>query len=462
MKRYKKLGVLLVVLVAVSGLTFGVMQYQEVKENIQNTDQVILEIPTDSVQTLSWTYDSDTLSFHRDGDWVYDGDEAFPVDENQMENLLEPFTALGASFVIEDVEDYAQYGLEEPVCTIDLTCDQGSYQIKLGSFSTMDEKRYLSLGDGKVYLVDHDPLEEYDAQLSDLIRHDEMPGMEDVTSIQFSGAQSYEIYHQEDSIHTYSQDDVYFLRDGDLPLSSTRTEGYLNTLRFLSLTNYVNYKVTEEELAQYGLDTPDLTVTVTYTQEDEDGQETEETVTLTVGRSQEQKEQAQKAEEGEDVPAYARVGSSSIIYEITGADYDAILAASYDDLRHQEVFYGDMTQVYQVDVTMDGATYTLTATQGEDSTTWSYDGEEVEDSTGLTSGITALTASSFTSQEPQGEEEIRLLIYQKDENFPTVEVTLYRQDGTSCLAQVDGETMGLVERSTVVNLQEAINTIVLG
>lgn len=303
------------VLVAASGLTFGVMKYQETKENIQNTDQVILEISTDSVQTLSWTYDSNTLSFHR---------------------------------------------------------------------------------------------------------------------------------------------------NGDLPLSTTRTEGYLNTLRFLSLTNYVNYKVTEEELVNYGLDNPDLTVTVTYTLEDDEGQETEETVTLTVGRSPEQKEQAQKAAEGEETSAYARVGDSSIIYEITGSDYDSILAASYDDLRHQEVFYGDMTQVYQVDVTMDGATYTLTATQGEDSTTWSYDGETVEDSTALTSGITALAASSFTSQEPQGEEEIRLLIYQKNENFPTVEVTLYRQNGTYCLAQADGESMCLVERSTVVNLKEAINTIVLG
>ena len=86
----------------------------------------------------------------------------------------------------------------------------------------------------------------------------------------------------------------------------------------------------------------------------------------------------------------------------------------------------------------------------------------MDDSTTFTSGITDLTASSFTSQEPQGEEEIRLLIYQKNENFPTVEVTLYRQDGTYCLAQVDGESMCLVERSTVVDLKEAINAIVLG
>ena len=461
MKRYKKLGVLLGVLVVASALTFGVMKYQEHKEDIQNSDEVILEISPDSVQSLSWTYDANTLSFHRDGDWVYDGDEAFPVDEYKMESLLEPFSSFGVSFVIENVEDYAQYGLDEPVCTIDLTTDQDSYQITLGSYSAMDEKRYVSIGDGKVYLVSDDPLEEYDAGLSDLIKHDKMPGMDDVTSIQFSGAQSYGIYYQENSAHTYCEDDVYFVQDQDVPLSTTRTEGYLNTMRFLSLTNYVNYKVTEEELADYGLETPDLTVTVAYTQEDTEGSETEGTVTLSVGRSAEQKEQAQEAEEGTDVSAYVRVGDSSIIYEITGTDYQALMAASYNDLRHQEVFWGDMTQVYQVDVSLDGESYTLTSTQGEETATWSYDGEEV-DASSFQNAVTALTASSFTDQEPTGGEEVSLTLYLDDENFPSVNITLYRQDGTYCLAEVDGQPVCLVERSAVVTLTEAIRSIVLG
>lgn len=461
MKRYKKLCVLLGVLVVVCAITFGVTRYQQVKEDISNSDEIILEIDSSAVQTLSWTYDSNTLSFHRDEDWVYDEDEAFPVDETKMEDLLEPFTSFGVSFVIENVEDYSQYGLDEPVCTIDLTTDQDSYQITLGSYSTMDEKRYVSIGDGNVYLVDHDPLEEYDAVLSDLIRNDKMPDLDSVTTIQFSGAQDYAIYYLEDSVNTYCADDVYFVQDQDLPLSTTRTEGYLNTLRFLSLTNYVNYKVTEEELANYGLDNPDLTVTVSYTEEDDDGNAVDGTVTLSVGRTQEQKEQAQEAEEGEDVSAYVRVGDSSIIYEITGTDYDNLMAASYNDLRHQEVYAGDVSQIYQVDVTLDGESYTLTADQAEDSTVWSFDGNEV-DATDFETALTGLTASSFTDQEPTGGEEVELTLYLTDDNFPSVKITLYRQDGTYCLAQVDGASMCLVERSAVVNLVEAINGIVLG
>ncbi|OUN21966.1 DUF4340 domain-containing protein [Pseudoflavonifractor sp. An85] len=461
MKRYKKLCVLLGVLVVVCAITFGVTRFQQVKEDISNSDEIILEIDSSAVQTLSWTYDSNTLSFHRDGDWVYDEDEAFPVDETKMEDLLEPFTSFGVSFVIENVEDYGQYGLDEPVCTIDLTTDQDSYQITLGSYSTMDEKRYVSIGDGNVYLVDHDPLEEYDAVLSDLIRNDKMPDLDSVTTIQFSGAQDYSIYYLEDSVNTYCVDDVYFVQDQDLPLSTTRTEGYLNTLRFLSLTNYANYKVTEEELANYGLDNPDLTVTVAYTEEDDDGNAVDGTVKLSVGRTQEQKEQAQEAEEGEDVSAYVRVGDSSIIYEITGTDYDNLMAASYDDLRHQEVYAGDVSQIYQVDVTLDGESYTLTADQAEDSTVWSFDGNEV-DATDFETALTGLTASSFTDQDPTGGEEVELTLYLTDDNFPSVKITLYRQDGTYCLAQVDGASMCLVERSAVVSLVEAINGIVLG
>ena len=70
-----------------------------------------------------------------------------------------------------------------------------------------------------------------------------------------------------------------------------------NTIRFLNLSDYVNYKVTQEELANYGLDAPDLTVTVNYTVEDDEGNTTDQTFTLTVGRSQDQKDQAADGEE---------------------------------------------------------------------------------------------------------------------------------------------------------------------
>lgn len=41
------------------------------------------------------------------------------------------------------------------------------------------------------------------------------------------------------------------------------------------------------------------------------------------------------------------------------------------------------------------------------------------------------------------------------------EIELYRYDGNKCLAVVDGEPVSLVNRSYVVDLIEAVNTIIL-
>ena len=58
-------------------------------------------------------------------------------------------------------------------------------------------------------------------------------------------------------------------------------------------------------------------------------------------------------------------------------------------------------------------------------------------------------------------EEISLKVHFDNSNVSEVRLALYRYDGSSCLAQVDGETVALVDRSSVVALIEAVNSIVL-
>ena len=155
-KIYALLGVLLVLCLAV----FGVSRYEERKEQIKNSDEIILEVADDQVSSLSWEYEGEngkeTLAFHKDNGWIYDEDEAFPVDEEKMAALLEQFEQFGVSFIIENVEDFGQYGLDDPICTIELGTEDKTYEILLGDYSTMDSQRYVSIGDGNVYLVKQD------------------------------------------------------------------------------------------------------------------------------------------------------------------------------------------------------------------------------------------------------------------------------------------------------------------
>ena len=468
MKRSRRLLILLGLLLAACAATFGVIRYEEHKEVIRNSDAIVLEIDSDAVQTLSWEYGSETLVFHKEDTWLYDGDAAFPVDEEKMQERLELFRAFGVSFIIEDVEDYGQYGLDKPICTIRLSTADETWEILLGNYSSMDSQRYVSVGDGNVYLVQNDPLDYFDAGLSDMIDHDETPDFDKVTGIRFAGTESYSITYEEDSGNTYCEEDVYFAeRAGSLlPLDTSRVDAYLQKISGLSLTDYMTYNATAEELEACGLDTPELTVTVDYTYEDEARDEITQTFVLQISRDPEEQKAAEEAsdqEEGtaeEEITAYARVGDSRIVYRITANEYKALMDASYDALRHLEVLSADFSDVTQLDISLEGAAYSITAEGSGDGRTYSYLGEELEIGD-LQSALESLKAESFTDERPTQKKEIGLTVHLDNENYPEVRIELYRYDGTNCLAVVDGTPVSLVARADVVDLIEAVNEIVL-
>ena len=465
MNRSKKLYILLGILAVACIATFAVMQMEERKEQIKETGEIILELPSESVQSLSWKYNGETLAFHKDETWLYDEDEHFPVSEEKINELLEQFQSFGAAFIIEDVEDFGQYGLDDPVCTINLSTAEQTYEVKLGDYSKMDSQRYVSIGDGNVYLVKHDPLDEYDAVLSDMIDHDEIPSFDHVSQIQFAGTEAYSIAYQENSADSYNADDVYFTqRSGkNLPLDTSKVDSYLRSITNLNPVNYVSYNVTDEELQTYGLDAPELTITVDYTTEGEDGEEIADVFVLYVSPDQEDVKTAEEAEEGEEteISAYIRVGESQIVYEVSSSSYKKLAAASYNDLRHPEVIWADFSDVQQIDISLEGNSYTLTSEKDGEERAWAYQEEELEIAD-LQSALEALTADEFTDERPAQKEEISLTVYLDNENFHQVQIKLYRYDGSHCLAVVDGESVSLVDRTAVVNLIEAVHAIVLG
>ncbi|MGM9588431.1 MAG: DUF4340 domain-containing protein [Candidatus Limivicinus sp.] len=492
MKRFKRLGLLLAALVIACVGTLWLTHYEEKKEQIKNMDEIILEIPTEDVQSLSWEYEEEALAFHYNGTWLYDGDEAFPVDEEKVHDLLRQFEALGAAFIIEEPEDLSQYGLEEPTCTIHIATEDESYDIKLGAFSKMDQQRYVDIGDGNVYLVKEDPFEDYEIVLSDMIDHDDMPDFDSVTLLTFQGAENYSILYEEESTKSYSADDTYFTQDGKA-LDPKLVKSYLNNITGLNPKDYVTYNATAEELTEFGMDAPELTVTVNYTYEvesedkDAEPEQVKETFVLHVSRNPEEVAAAAESEEETEISSYVRAGESQIVYQISEDEYELLMEASYNDLRHQEVFWADWDDVTQIDITLEDADHTIVRETDEDGNTlWRFpqpeedpaettEATESTDSTeateaeeddtldlsSLKNALKALTADSFTDESPTQKEEIRLTLYLDNENHPKTELIFYRYDGTHCLAMIDGKSVSLVKRSAVMTLVEAVQAMVL-
>lgn len=458
MRRTKKLGILLGVLAALGAATLAVVRTEQRKEQIAAVGDTILALESASVESVAWEYEDTSLTFHKDGDWLYDADPSFPVSADRIDALLAPFENLAAAFVITDVEDLAQYGLKEPLCTITLSAAGQTYTVTLGDYSQLDAERYLSLGDGNVYLVSQDPLQAFDVTLSDLIEDDEIPDFDEVTGLAFLGLENYAITCMPEGAASYSDADVYFTQQDSLPLSTTRVDNYLQSLSSLEFLNYVTYNATSETLSLYGLDTPALTVTVS--------QAGGADFVLQVGRNP---TQAQEVSEDPTLacPAYVRVGESPIVYEIAAASYQKLTAVAYDDLRHAEVVWMDFADVTQLDITLEDETVTLTRRQADETDetdatgeSWLYQDGEV-DISALQSALLSLSASEFTDEAPKQKQEIGLTLHLANASFPQVEVALYRYDATYCLAVVDGQSVSLVARTAVVDLIEAVHAITL-
>lgn len=484
MKRKTRLIILCCLLAVAVGAAVGLSLYSEEAEQIAESGEVVFELPVDEVTALSWEYTDEegetvSLAFTNNGGWSYDGDASFPVDGEALTELLDYFAAMPAAFVIEDVTDYGQYGLEEPLCTINITAGETEYEIALGDYSELDYQRYLSLGDGRAYLVNDDPMELYRLTLDDLMLDDTIPAFVDVERVEFSGAENYVIERDENG-GSYRAGDVYYTENGEV-LDTDSVNDFVTYIAALGLEDYYTYDATEADLAETGLDEPELTVTIDYP---ESGEEDAEILTFTISFSrsatdkltdwdevlaalEEESEDAEETAEptDEDAVAYLRVGESAIIYEIGYDTFKAIMACSYDDLRHTEIFPAEVEDVASLSVTLDGGTYEFTTTPPEgaeaedEGTQWYYEGEE----TGVTdigTALAALSASRFDGGGASGEEEIslRATLASGDE----ITLRLYRADGESCYAEVDGEGIGYVPRSQAVDLIEAVNAVVLG
>ena len=442
MKRTKQLTILLLILAVLCLAIVVATGVERHMDSISATSEEILALSADELTGISWTNGETSLSFTQtDGVWQDASDGEFPIDQDKMADLLAHFESVTASFIIEDVEDFTQYGLASPTGTVTLTTADGETVLELGDYSTMDSKRYVTLGTGTVYLIEDDPAEYLAEDRDELMRQDTIPDYDTLDSITVEGAASLAVEYRPDEELTYTDRyDYYLNQDGSFQaLDTSKVTGLISTFDGLDRANYVSYTATDEDLAQWGLDAPAIQFTVTYTADD-----TQSSFVLAFGQD-------------EDGNGYMRMDDSPIVYSVDEESYEEITATDYDALRPDEVLALDWDAVTSADFTLDDTVYTLT----HSGDTWTINDTEVEFDE-VSSAVDALAVSEFNSEEPAKKQEITFAVHLDNETWPTLTVALYQYDGESCLATLDGETLGLVDRSLAVDLTEAVNAITLG
>ncbi len=468
MTRGKKLLALLLALIVLCGATYGVSQLN-FETTVEETVAETVFALSDSVAALSWTYDGETLNFALDdeGEWYYADDTVFPLDDARLLTMVSVLTEITSTRSIEAVEDLSEYGLDDPECTIIVTTADGvTSTLLLGSESGLGDSRYLSLGADTVYLVDTDLLDYFTYALYDLVATESLPTMSDVTDfVMEAETGSLTLVYLEESGLTYTDALVWFATgdEGYTALDTDLTESFLSLVTGLSWSSCTDYYADDEELADYGLDSPTAVVTVTYLTEDEDGETGEAAFVLEIGGY------------ASDSYCYARIADSRMVYLIASSVSDSLLYTGASDLLPTDILEMDWDTVDTLEITLNDVTYTLVRqevteeTEDEDgeittetTVTWLLEEEEIAIETILSTLNSLDSTDSAEDVTAERSEMVSFVFYRNTENFTETTLIFYAYDSSTCLVGLEGETRLFVSRTDIEELVSDLEELLEG
>lgn len=476
MTRGKKIFVLLLALVILTGVTLLVAHLvpDEDESTAEDTSYIIFSLDPDQVTQLSWTYEDSTVTLTKDenSNWSYPDDEAFPLDASYPDAMVQALKEVSATKTIESPENLADYGLEEAACAISVTAGDSTYELRIGDETGLGGQRYLSLGDGNVYLVDADLLEDFSLGLYDIVSMESIPSMTDLTSVSIETTSgTLTLDYLEDSGLAYSDQYTWFWnQDGEeTPLDTDLAEDLVSTVTGLTWNACVDYQADEDSLGTYGLNIPAATITVEYTEHYPGGNQRNRQRTATPSTKPRRPPPPCVLELGDydGDTCYARISGSSMVYRVDGTVADTLLAAQGEDLLPQDVVLMDWSDVTSVEINLDGTTYSLEKTVQEETdedgnTTETYvyqlDGQTVDITDALDS-IQDLEVTGSDTDATPGTEELSFTFYQDKENFPTVTLVFSQYDSSSCLVTLNGESRLLVSRTDLLDLVDTLQDL---
>lgn len=466
MKRSRKLLLLLLVLTVTLAGTYGATRLnpENGESGTDEAEQKLFSLSGDQVTSLC--LDSGApLCFEKNGaDWHYTGDSDFPVNTAYLEKILTAFCDVTVRKTIDSPQSLDEYGLIQPACVVTAVAGE-TYTLSIGSETAMGGERYLSVGDGRVYLGDSGLLDSFCYELLELVKKEVIPAMEQVQRFTVSsGSKSYELDYLEGSGLSYSDDYVWFLREGDTykALDTLSAESLVSAVTGLSWGDCVSYQVSPEELAAYGLAEPKLTVQVDYTQTvsidtgmtTSDGEAIHDTQTQSKSFTLQVGDYA-----GES--CYARIADSPMVYQVDAKLCDRLFYATYEQLQPDEVLLMDFSQVESLELVLEGQGYTLRRSTGQQEdgeavNIWTLEDREV-DIQELLNQITALTASDKgTAKTTENEAQLSLIFHRDRETFPEVELMFYPYDSDHFLVSLNGEARLLVKQNDVTPIIDGL------
>lgn len=287
-RRILALSVVLVVLVAVYlGMDAWNRKKEQTAEEEEKASVIhVTDTEAEEITGIKLNVTNGELEFIKeDGTWYYAPDRDFPLDQSYPEEIAAVVGNITADRQLEDGDTMEDYGLDEPVYTVEYT-DSGGNTTEVYFGDQTGDWYYVTVGDiGVVYTVENTVIDGLDYSLDEVALLDDYPSIG-------SGNLVREVITQNGQTTTYDSEDEDQSED---------IAAIAGGLGAVTLSEAADYSVEDEDLGDYGLDEASrITVEAVYTNDGE-----EEVLTLYIG--------------GEDGNGdrYVMINDSQIVYLIS-------------------------------------------------------------------------------------------------------------------------------------------------
>lgn len=440
MKRSVKSIILLGVLAALLGsyrLVDRATQRAEVSAEAGSFD--LVERSADELNAIAWTNEGVEYRFVREeAGWAKDGDAAFPVNQQAVEEMAERLTSLQADRRLRDVEKMEDYGFSEDSFAVTAEWTDGeTSRYVLGDATPFGDGWYLRIdGEDTVVYTAGASLEAMFAERDiDLAELEEIGSVENAAALQVGDGLEL-VYRAQGS--DFDPDQHWYGADGE-PMDDAGVEALLIDIDSLQWQELRAVNVAEEEMAQYGLDDGSATlIRVTG----DDGAR----VDICIGAM----------DDAGDY--YARLSGSGMVYTLDGGSVDAIFASDAEALWNDAIFpleYEDLRQFSRV-LNGEERLYLPAddANEGAEDAAETVESGETDETEALWQQISALRATDRGNGEVGG--EVLLEIEAINVDGASLRCAFYGYDVDSYLAVTSEDRSLLVPADDVDRLIRAL------
>lgn len=317
-KQAKQLIALAVILGICLAAFFGVSRYSAWKsdQDAAASEAAVVHVGEldSTINTISYTNSDGAFSFTlgSDGTWSYDGDAAFPLDQDYITDLVGVLNGMTATRALTTEHDLSDYGLTNP-STVVKASDQDGHSVTIDIGSAASDGSYYAMVEGvsdTIYVIDSDLAQAASLGLYDIVKVETFPSLSEsrIESVTFnlngtplkleketvtsdatdgsgstSTSTSYKWYVvAADGTKTAAEDyalSAAVIAGNSSATASTEVSSIVSALTGMTVASCYNYNADASALAGAGLDTRDLSVTINY----QDTKKNELTCTLYIG-----------------------------------------------------------------------------------------------------------------------------------------------------------------------------------